>query len=464
MKKEFLLMFSALFLPLCGAEKFIPVESTFPGEWFLKSIAFSRPQMEKFYLQKLEKLDPYAERARCAELYHRTLEERFVANRIEDAAIEKALNWKKGDFTWHNNKYYAKPGCTSWIIAPDASSTGTCIVQKNRDYTGQNFLTFRLFRAAPGRFKVAVVGDLWSSGAGAVMNEKGLMIVQNDGTSRWGHARKVNVGCTFILRHIAEHCANLEEAAAMLKKFHTSGIVRSASIYLLADLNSGMIFEGTASHHAAACVNFAFEVRANNYLLPGMRNVSTRSRKSFLNGSQRRFSALEFLRSTLLDKGKISPADLTKLARLRDPAMEKEGNRQVCMKYTLASTMFVPDRMFPEYLSVTFVALGPTRHTVFLPVPMGVSAVPESLSNGLWGQKALALAKNLPLDHNKLPGYEKLENKFRTEFFAVREKARKLLLARKRKEAVKLLDDLFRKQYQEANTFLEKLQKECAKK
>ena len=62
------------------------------------------------------------------------------------------------------------------------------------------------------------------------------------------------------------------------------------------------------------------------------------------------------------------------------------------------------------------------------------------------------------------PGYEKLENKFRTEFFAVREEARKLLLARKRKEAVKLLDDLFRKQYQEANTFLEKLQKECAKK
>ena len=111
-----------------------------------------------------------------------------------------------------------------------------------------------------------------------------------------------------------------------------------------------------------------------------------------------------------------------------------------------------------------FVALGPTRHTVFLPVPMGVSAVPESLSNGLWGQKALALAKNLPLDHNKLPGYEKLENKFRTEFFAVREEARKLLLARKRKEAVKLLDDLFRKQYQEANTFLEKLQKECDKK
>lgn len=158
---------------------------------------------------------------------------------------------------------------------------------------------------------------------------------------------------------------------------------------------------------------------------------------------------------TLTGKGKIAPADLMKLARLRDPEQEKAGFRQVCMKYTLASTMFVPDRMYPQYLSATFVSLGPTRHTVFIPVPMGVSVIPESLSNGDWGKKALELAKKLPLDHKRLPEFEKLENKFITEFFATREKARQLLLARKRTAAVKLLDELFIRQYEEAQKFLE---------
>ena len=457
MKKSFIFILPALAFALCGTENFIPVEDTEPGSWFLRSIRHSRPQLEKGFLEKLDKLDPYPERARCAELYNRMLDEKFISNRAEDAAIEKALNWKSGDFTWHNNKYYARPGCTSWIIAPDASSTGTYIVQKNRDYMGQNNLTFRLFKSAPGRFKIAVVGDLWSSGAGAAMNEKGLMIVQNDGTSRWKHPDKVNIGSTFILRYIAEHCANIQEASAVLKKFHTAGFVRSASLYLLADLNSGMILEGTASHHAAADVNFAFEVRANNYLLPGMRLVSTRNRKSFISGSHRRYTASDFLNRTLTEKGEISPADLTKLSRLRIPEAEKEKFRQICCKYTLASTMFIPDRMFPAYLSATFVALGPTRHTVFLPIPMGISAVPESLSNGLWGKKALALAGKLPLDHNRLPEFEKIENKFMEEFISVREKARLLLLERKNSEAVKLLDELFRRQYKEAGDFLDKI-------
>ena len=33
------------------------------------------------------------------------------SNRREEEAIEKALNWPKGDFTWHNNKFYTRTGC-----------------------------------------------------------------------------------------------------------------------------------------------------------------------------------------------------------------------------------------------------------------------------------------------------------------------------------------------------------------
>ena len=123
----------------------------------------------------------------------------------------------------------------------------------------------------------------------------------------------------------------------------------------------------------------------------------------------------------------------------------------------LTSTMFVPDRQFPDYLSVTFVALGPQRHTVFLPIPMGLSAIPESLANGDWGTMAIKLSEKLPLDHEKLPEFEAVETRFINEFFNAREEARKLLLSGKRQAAVKLLDELFRRQYVSAKEFLNKI-------
>jgi hypothetical protein len=319
----------------------------------------------------------------------------------------------------------------------------------------------------PGKYKIITVNDLWSSGAGAVMNEKGLMIVQNDGSSvlqsDW-FPSKVNIGSIFTLRYVAEHCANLDEAVAMMKKLHRLGLVRSISLYLLADPERGMIFEATPRHFSCSEVNFSFEVRANNYLLPGMRGSVSQKRDAFLNGANRRYAASEFLRKVVENKGKVAPFDLMQLARFCEPEIEKKYDyRSVCYKYSLASTMFVPDRQFPDYLSVTFVALGPQRHTVFLPIPMGLSAIPESLANGDWGTKAIKLSEKLPLDHHKLPEFEAVETRFIDEFFAAREAARKLLLTGKRQEAVKLLDELFRRQYAQAQEFLNKISENISK-
>lgn len=458
----FLLGIFGTVIALDAKEKYFPVEEFTPGNWFLNSIQKTRMEREQFYLEKVTKLVPDdVQRAERAEAFHRMLEANSLAsNRDEDAAIERALGWKKGDFTWHNNTFYTRTGCTSWIITPDVSAAGVCMVQKNRDYKGQNLLSVRLFRAHPGKFKVITVNDLWSSGAGAVMNEKGLMIVQNDGSlvlKQELSNSKVNAGCIFMLRHIAEHCANLDEAVAMLKKFYRNGLGRSSSIYLLADLDSGAIIETTGKHLAYAEVNFSYEVRANNYLLPGMRSTVNKTRQAFLNGANRRYAASEFLRKVISEKGKIAPFDLMQLARFREPEIEKTFQyRSVCVNASLASTMFVPDRQFPEYLSVAFVALGPQRHTVFLPIPMGLSAMPESLINGDWGSVALALSEKLPLDHNRIGELEMVEKRFLDEFFAVREQARMLLLNGKRKEAVELLDKVFRKHYGEAKKFMNK--------
>ena len=464
MIKKLFLLFGVLgaVTVLEATEKYFPVEELTPGSWFLNSIRKTRADREKFYLGKVTKLVPEDDqRAARAEALHRMLEiNSFSSNRAEDEAIERALGWKKGDFTWHNNTFYVKTGCTSWIITPDVSATGACMVQKNRDYRGQNLLSARLFRACPGKYKVITVNDLWSSGAGAVMNEKGLMIVQNDGSSVIRSelpTGKISVGCIFMLRYIAEHCTTLDEALAMLKKFYRTGLGRSSSIYLLADFERGVIVETTAKHFSCAEVNFSYEVRANNYLLPGMRSLVNKKREAFLNGANRRYAASEFLRRVVAEKGKIAPFDLMQLSRFREPEIEKSHKyRSVCVNASLASTMFVPDRQFPAYLSAAFVALGPQRHTVFLPIPMGLSAMPESLINGDWGTQAIKLAEKLPLDHSRIPELEAVETKFINEFAAVKEQARKLLLEGKCKEAVELLDKVFRKQYAEAKAFMNK--------
>lgn len=436
---------------------FYPVETDQPGQWFLRSIESGRKKYEKHYLERLDKLAPAEERSAYAAAYFSMLDELAVSNREEDAAIEKALQWRTGDFTYHNDKFYRRTGCTSWVVTPDASATGVSMVQKTRDYTGQNLLSIRLFRAMPGRYKIITVGDLWSSGAGAVMNEKGLMIVQNDGAAAWEPCtRKVNTGCVFLLRYLAERCATAAEAEAELRRLYASGIIRSADLYIIGDLNRGVVIETTARSVASAPVDFGFEVRANTFQLPGMSSRSKDARKQevYLNGENRRFAAGEFLGERLREKGLLSPLDLMACSRLRDPEMEKNKWRQVCMKNTIASTLMVPDRSYPDVLSAVFISLGPTRSTIYLPVPIGVTEFPEELANGDMGLLAFAIREKYGLDHSRLPQYNALEKELMDEFFAARDQARILLRQSRRDEARKLLTGLFRKQFLRVRAFL----------
>lgn len=457
-REDPLLMFRLFTLFFCAfmlsAQEFYPTECSVPGQWFLDSISQTRTAREQFYRTRLDKLDPAPERSRLAEEFHRTLEEKFISNRIEDHAIESALQWPQGDFTWHNNRFYARTGCTSWFIHPSCSSSGSAILQKNRDYTGQNLISCRLYRAMPGRYKVLTTGDLWSSGAGAVMNEKGVMITQNDGRAWETQPRRVSIGSTFLLRYLAEHCATADAALNKLKEFYNCGFMRDGDIYFIADPRTGYAVEATACHIVHAEIPFGFEVRANNYLLPGMRSLGHQQQKHFLNGANRRYTASEFLRVRLQKNGKISPSDLMDLARLRDAEQEKMQFRQICMKNTIASTMMVPDAMFPQYLSAAFVAIGPPRHTIFLPVPMAATQIPADLTNGEWGAKAFSLQDKMGMDHNKLAEFKKLENALTEEFFETKERARKLLLQGKINEAVTLLDQCFLRQYRRASAFL----------
>ena len=459
MKKQIVTLCLAVFALAGGAEepKFYPVDSAAPGEWFVRSIQSGRAKYEKLYRERLDKIAPQPRRAAHAAEYLDMLDRFAISNRAENAGIEKALGWQAGDFTFHNDCFYKKVGCTSWMVLPDASATGAAMLQKNRDYRGQNLLSIRLFRAMHGRYKIITVGDLWSTGAGAVMNEKGLMIVQNDGPGREPCPNSVAIGCVYMLRLLAEQCANAAEAEALLRKLHRAGIVRGSSIYLIADLDRGVVIETTGRHLAAAPVDFGFEARANNLELPGTLSLNAAlwsKRESFLNGENRRYSANAFLGARLREKGNLSPLDLMDCSRQRDPELEKQNWRQVCMENTIASTLMVPDRGCPDMLSTVFIAIGPPRHTIYLPVPFGTTEFPEELANGDMGLTAFAIRDKYGLDHEHLPRFKALEKELMDEYLPVREQARIMLRQNRRKEAAELLTQNFKKQFGRVRAFL----------
>ena len=126
------------------------------------------------------------------------------------------------------------------------------------------------------------------------------------------------------------------------------------------------------------------------------------------------------------------------------------------MKHTIASTMFVPDRAFPEMLSTVFIAIGPPRHTVYLPVPMGATEFPEELADGDLGLVAFALRDKYGLDDPlHLDRFAALEKELMEEYSATCEKARIELRANRRKEAAELLTANFRKQFGKVRDFLQ---------
>ena len=59
--------------------------------------------------------------------------------------------------------------------------------------------------------------------------------------------------------------------------------------------------------------------------------------------------------------------------------------------------------------------------------------------------------------------FEVIEKGFIEEFFAAREKARRLILNGKRRDAVKMLDELFKKQYEQAKKFISELNENLKK-
>ena len=300
---------------------FYEVKEGKAGEWFLDSVADTIEKYEPLYREKLEKLAPYAQRKKIASKTNALLDKIAVSNNKEDRAIEKALGWAKWDFTYHNNRFYTQPGCTTWGVNKFSSPTGCSIVHKNRDKAGQSCVSLKIYKAGSDRYKIMTVGDLWSAGTCGVMNEKGLVMTMNDGHRSWQENPKPEtVSSAYLMRLVAEKCASVEEAVILVKKLYSEKIVRSSDIFFICDPDRVIVMECTPESMMYCDIEYHFEARANQLILPGMRSLGFQEKEHYLDGAERRYTASEELR-TRLEKRKnhiFAFDDFMQVARYRN--------------------------------------------------------------------------------------------------------------------------------------------------
>ena len=102
--------------------------------------------------------------------------------------------------------------------------------------------------------------------------------------------------------------------------------------------------------------------------------------------------------------------------------------------------------------------MGPQRHTVYLPIPMGATdQLPAEISQKEWSDNAYRLHAAAAPEDPVRPELAEFEAKQLAEFAKVREKARGLLRQDKRNEARQLLRETLSRQAKETLEFLSNL-------
>ena len=346
----------------------------------------------------------------------------------------------------------AAEACTSWVITPGSSASGRMMLQKCRD-SRRSVLEAEMMTPKRG-FRVMRIGTRGITMFG--LNEKGVAYTSNNGDTlikRKGAAKPED----FKAGKMLSGSANAEQLAARAAKFYRENRGRNpGGIYYIADPAQAFMMDVGDGYVECRKFTSGVSVIANSMHLPGNEEFSTqalrrirvqRAREANTRAAlaARRVGGKYTLRGTL-DTSRLS-ADTSVMEKILPFRTGSVGG--VC---------FELDPEFPEMLSCAYIALGPQRHTVYLPTPMALAQFPDKIRNGEWGERAFRLQGVFGFgDYKELDDITRLEDGFIAEFDAAREEARKLLRGGRRDEAAKLLNACYMRHYQAADKLLDDL-------
>ena len=355
----------------------------------------------------------------------------------------------------------SRAGDTDWIVLPHASASGRMLLHALRDNGKPVSTDIRLDKG--GKIWSLRIGNNKSGFTFAGINYCGVAVLATGGDPTRDKNPRYNkrlYNGPNAVNLILRNCRTAEQAVDLLRDGAKKSLIYGSLIFFIADPNRAFIVECSHRHFAVSELTKGFCVYTNVWKLPGMDDASARSPKFHSWQFQREWTTAEMLRRARGD-GKISLAESLATSRvgvleINAPAFEKARdkwriNNTPAIRTSADGVLFEIDREFPGVLSCAYVAFGPPRHTVYLPIPIGAAEkLPAELTPNPW--KAGALARNkaakpdTPIDMR----FATFEKRIFTEFEKAREEARTLLRDKKVDDAKKVLQDALQRHAAEA--------------
>ena len=358
---------------------------------------------------------------------------------------------------------------TDWIILPRAAESKRMLLHALRDNTKPVSTDLRLDKT--GKIHSLRIGSNKSKFTFAGINYCGVAAVVIGGDQqrdKYPKADKRNYSWSNTVNLILRNSKTAEQGVGMLRDGSRKSLIASSFIFFIVDANRAFVVECSPKHFASFEVTASFCVYTNCWRLPNMDDASRRSARSRSWQSQREWTVRQSLQTARQTGGTISAAETFAASRLGPaevnvPALEKAREKAKifntpAMKTSADAVLFEIDREFPGVLSCVYVAFGPQRHTVYLPVPIGAAdKLPAEITPDPWKTTALARNKSAKPETPVNPRLIAFENRMLAEFAKKREEARRLLRDHKPAEAKKLLQENLQRQAAELDNFLKTL-------
>ena len=343
--------------------------------------------------------------------------------------------------------------CTSWVIHPSVSASGRMLLHKCRD-NKVGPLNARIVHTRHG-VKWMQIGSgngplfvVSERGVASVMNEGDTMSVHHPNTDPSLKNARLSVNCSVITRQVMDECDSAEDAAKRMVHYGRNNLKSAhGNTILVADPKRAFLVDFGPGFAEAKEVTGGFAIITNCMHLPGVETVSTRDTLTLCRDRAREANVRASLQERRVN-GKYTVKGTLETSRLRCevPLVRKFP----CRRGSLSAVCFEIDPEFPAQLTTAYVALGPPQHTIYLPTPMSIEKFPEEMTDGRWGELAYKLRSREGFDHKYLKEFTDYEARILPEHDLVREEARKLLREGKKDEAVKLLNDCYRRHYEGA--------------
>ena len=357
-----------------------------------------------------------------------------------------------------------------WIITPNFSESGRMLLHANRGKPTAKlppvWMSYDPARkGAYGFLRIGNKGGLSFAG----INEKGLAAAYTTGDpsdDRKPPRDKRNWSGHVAVVVSLRLSATADQARARLHKAFKDRLISESMVVFFADPYKAVVVECSPLHYASWDLKDSYCVYSHMWKLPGMDDGSVRSTGSVDVCTQREWGIREGLRRVRQKHdGRIPVTGSIAVSRLNVDDLNTEEYKKQRGKPPVVqapyqrnaqdSYLFELDAEYPAFLSRVYIAFGPARHTVYLPLALpALKDLPKELFDPEYF--AGAMARHNAADP-KAPVDERIvefEKKLYREFEERNDEARLLLMKGDRAGAEKLLTDLAHRQAADTLEFL----------